>query len=540
VGQILPRDTFSNHPVSLYQSFYQHHTTKMPSLQSKREDIIATALTDVATEKFTSIRQCALFYGISRSVLARRVKEGRSPMKAMMSRQILDPDQEGLLFQVISDYQSQNIAVSNASIRELGKAIAGKPGKYGKSWLTAFKRRWPALRTGRGKPIESKRVAALTPAIVDDHFDQYEKQVIRNSVEPANTWNMDELGYQKGQCQGEIFVYNKDIGRTVISRNDTTTWTTILECSNACGDSMPPFLIHSGKELYRRDLPDPIEDEDIYPGWYFTVSPKGWTNDVLAVEWLEKVFIPIAKERARGAPVALILDGHGSHCTGAFLYRCWQKDIHLVYLPPHTSHILQPQDLGTYSSLKKYYSDEIKQYIVHTGQATITRSTFNDLYRKARSKALARKLVVAGWVRSGLFPLNRSRILTDPMVQRTVVTLPDLSQPKASKTTRSVTPTNEDRIQYIIDHPEEVNATPRSRRMHRALARSHRRLEAANRHLSNEISKQRQLMKASANDKRRQKVVDDREKRAVTLQDVQDQIQVDPDYDPVKELRMRV
>jgi hypothetical protein len=350
---------------------------------------------------------------------------------------------------------------------------------------------------------------------------------------------MDELGYQKGQCQGQSFVYNKDLARAVISRNDTTSWTTILECSNALGDSMPPFLIHSGKQLYRRDLPDPMSDE--YPGWHFTVSPKGWTNDALAIEWLDKVFIPNAvdNERVVKAPVALILDGHGSHCTGAFLYRCWQKDIHLVYLPPHTSHLLQPQDLGTYSSLKRFYSDEIKQYIIHTGQVTITRSTFNDLYRKARLSALAKHRVIAGWTRSGLYPLDRIRILDDPMVQRTVTTLPDLSPPRASETTRPVTPTNEDRVQYIINHPEVVNATPRSYRMHRAVARSHRLLEATNRHLLNEISKQRLPGKASANDKRRQKVVDDRETRAVTLKDVQDQIQVDLDYDPFKELHRR-
>jgi hypothetical protein len=514
----------------------------MPVIDAKREDIIAQAMSAVLSNQLSSIRQAAQYYGISASVLSRRMRNGKSPLKAYTSQQILDPDQEGLVYQVISDYQTQNIAISNATISEIALIIASKSGKLDKlsrSWLSGFKRRWPALKTGKGQPIEGKRVKALTPDIVNDHFDNYHQQVTQNGVLPANTWNIDELGYQKGQCQGTNFVYNKDLARTVISRNDTSSWTSILECSNACGGIMPPFLIHSGKELCRQDLPDPINDSDSYPGWCFTVSPKGWTNDVLAMEWLEKVFIPTAQDRASGSPIALILDGHGSHCTGAFLYRCWQEGIHLVYLPPHTSHVLQPQDLGAYSSLKKSYSDEIKRYIIHTGQVTITRATFNDLYRKARSTALDRKHIVAGWKRSGLFPLNRRHILTHPMVQRTVATRLDLSQPKASKTTRAVTPVNEDQVQYIIDHPEQLNATPRSARLHRSLARSYRRMEATNRHLISEISKLRTVEKALANDKRRQKVVDDQEKRAVTLQDVQDQIEVDPAYDPIIELRMR-
>lgn len=46
---------------------------------------------------------------------------------------------------------------------------------------------------------------------------------------------------------------------------------------------------------------------------YVGVSPTGWTNDDLGVEWLKKVFDPPTERKARRKYRLLILDGHGSH-----------------------------------------------------------------------------------------------------------------------------------------------------------------------------------------------------------------------------------
>ena len=51
----------------------------------------------------------------------------------------------------------------------------------------------------------------------------------------------------------------------------------------------------------------------------------------------------------------LILDGHGSHTTPEFMVECFSNKIWLVFLPAHTSHVLQPLDVGVFSALKRYY-----------------------------------------------------------------------------------------------------------------------------------------------------------------------------------------
>ncbi|KAK4074662.1 hypothetical protein Purlil1_12881 [Purpureocillium lilacinum] len=78
-----------------------------------------------------------------------------------------------------------------------------------------------------------------------------------------------------------------------------------------------------------------------------------------AVEWLEKVFIPRTEPADPAERRLLVLDGHGSHETVDFMYLCYQHKIHLLFLPPHTSHVLQPLDLSVFPPLKHYYRKQV-------------------------------------------------------------------------------------------------------------------------------------------------------------------------------------
>ena len=46
--------------------------------------------------------------------------------------------------------------------------------------------------------------------------------------------------------------------------------------------------------------------------------------------------------------VVLIEDGHASHITIEVIELAKKNDVHLLCLPSHTSHILQPLDIGVF------------------------------------------------------------------------------------------------------------------------------------------------------------------------------------------------
>ncbi|WP_346962629.1 hypothetical protein, partial [Staphylococcus aureus] len=71
-----------------------------------------------------------------------------------------------------------------------------------------------------------------------------------------------------------------------------------------------------------------------------SMSDNGWTNDDLGFEWLQGMFEKHTSETA-GRYCLLILDGHSSHATANFDHFCMERRIIPLYMPPHSSHLLQ-------------------------------------------------------------------------------------------------------------------------------------------------------------------------------------------------------
>jgi hypothetical protein len=85
--------------------------------------------------------------------------------------------------------------------------------------------------------------------------------------------------------------------------------------------------------------------------WHYAASLKGWSNNNLGFQWLRNVFDPQTRLPDRQRRL-LILNGHGSHLSAWFCCYSHNHDIDLL-LPPHTSNVLQPLDVGVFKELKK-------------------------------------------------------------------------------------------------------------------------------------------------------------------------------------------
>jgi hypothetical protein len=64
---------------------------------------------------------------------------------------------------------------------------------------------------------------------------------------------------------------------------------------------------------------------------------------VIGREWIECDFDPPTCQVANGHARLLIVDGHASHFTQSFLEYARENNIHVLCLPPHTTHALQSE-----------------------------------------------------------------------------------------------------------------------------------------------------------------------------------------------------
>lgn len=155
------------------------------------------------------------------------------------------------------------------------------------------------------------------------------------------------------------------------------------------------------------------DDYSIHSSWEFALSTEGWTDNQLALRWLQKCFIPQAAARCRGKHILLILNNHPSRCTGEFIYHCYVNQIIPIYIPSHCGYYLQPLDLGPISSLRCQYTQYSAQYTTINADE-VDRARFMRLYAKARQGLFTQQAVLDGWRQSGICPFNRDQILAHP------------------------------------------------------------------------------------------------------------------------------
>lgn len=151
-------------------------------------------------------------------------------------------------------------------------------------------------------------------------------------------------------------------------------------------------------------------------------TPNPDTDSKISLEWLKRVFDPQTKARAHHRPRILICDGFGTHETLEILEYCFENNIILCRIPSHTSHKLQPCNIGVFGSLKAAYREQVER-LYRGGANTVGKEHFTSLYSPGRETALTPRNIKAGWIKAGLSPFNSDRVLRDiqkPLAKLTV------------------------------------------------------------------------------------------------------------------------
>lgn len=230
-----------------------------------------------------------------------------------------------------------------------------------------------------------------------------------------------------------------DSGRVKKSRQDSNReFITLLACISAIGKAIPPVLIYAGKskDLWTTWMQD-VNAED---GVHFGVSTNGWSNNEIGLSWLQQVFDRYTKPLRVNTKRLLIMDGHSSHVNMAFVKWADTHNIIVMILPPHTTHKLQPLDVGLFQPLSTAYSLQLDRFLQAGGfQVSMSKATFYPLFKEAWAASFTEKNIQAAFAKPGIWPLD-----PDPIIQ-SVTRIPppkadfsstQLKTPKSSKAIR--------------------------------------------------------------------------------------------------------
>jgi hypothetical protein len=113
------------------------------------------------------------------------------------------------------------------------------------------------------------------------------------------------------------------------------------------------------------------------------------------------------REPNETVPILLLLDGHGSHETDEFVDEALLHNIHVLMLPPHTTHKTQPLDVGCFGPLKAMWTQRCEEHL-ELFNTPIPRANFVKEYLTVRDGAMTSDLICAAFCKSGIVPFNRT------------------------------------------------------------------------------------------------------------------------------------
>jgi hypothetical protein len=376
-----------------------------------QEGRILLAIQAFKNQEISSVREIAREFDVPRSTLRDRLSGRTTRSTTRANSQKLTSYEEESLQKWILSMDSRGAAPRPSTVREMADLLLAARGStppllVGQNWVTNFVKRHPTLSCRFSKRYNYERAKCEDPKIISEWFSLVQKTILTYGIDPDDIYNFDETGFAMGLiATAKVITRREFYGRRSLLQPGNRTWVTAIECINASGWALPPCVIFKGKN-YIESWFDSLPDD-----WRFEVSPNGWTSDEISLRWLEKLFIPSTSSRTKGRYRLLILDGHGSHLTPKFDEICEKNNIIAICMPPHSSHLLQPLDIGCFAVLKRAYGRLI-EFKMRSRVNSINKLEFLEAYPTARIEAFKSETIKNSFAAAGLLPYNPNRVLS--------------------------------------------------------------------------------------------------------------------------------
>ena len=227
-------------------------------------------------------------------------------------------------------------------------------------WRSFYRRHSDELNVKVLDSLEDGRTTVSS----DDVYSYYGRlSVVTGTVRTLKQIvNMDESGFQQRIDKGRKRKCVTSIKCRVVPKfqeESQGSQVSVIAAINMNGDMLRPALIskervsNTSKEL-----------AVLHRYEEFFTSAKGYQTEATMIDWVRKVFQPYCAQVRRemgddNLPFYLIMDNCACHSTKNVMQEFENvRSVEIIWLPPHSTHFLQPLDASFFGILKNYYRGE--------------------------------------------------------------------------------------------------------------------------------------------------------------------------------------
>lgn len=381
----------------------------MPKSQISIDDRITEILNSITDISKPNFKQLAREHDVPYQRLLARSKGRPTRSQRPSGTYKLTQAQESALYDYIARLDELGVCVRLPMIvscanylLQRGHDGPGPPPSADSRWAKNWLKRHPELHIRRQRSLNLDRAVAHDTEAILKWFEGFIDIIKMHGITPTDIWNFDETGFRIGIGKDQWVITFEPRRRVYLPTPDDRTTLTMTECVNAEGNAITPMIIIEGVaflERYFVDLPD---------NYLVAYSTSGYTNDELSLEWV-KHFVRETQKRLKGVYRLLLFDGFDSHCTQEFLEVLEDHKVIAYRLPPHTSHFLQPLDVGCFQPYKHWHAQAV-DHATRTGCTSFNKVEFLAAIESIRAYTFKSHTIQKGWRDSGLFPPNTKRI----------------------------------------------------------------------------------------------------------------------------------
>ena len=94
----------------------------------------------------------------------------------------------------------------------------------------------------------------------------------------------------------------------------------------------------------------------------------------------------------------------------AFFDEMRENNIHVMAIPPHTSHILQPLDSTPFAQFKRNWQNRLLDWNSANNAKILANSHFFEVFLPAWRESMTVAKIQSGFRKTGVFPVNMGAI----------------------------------------------------------------------------------------------------------------------------------